>query len=144
LVFVTPTAFKEDVARRLNLSGIAFSLRYVTLSSLDRCSVEVQEVMAHERKLQSFMDAAIDHMKRLEALIYFYSPVRLTDHQTRTKICSVMNIEEGRLSQLTDFLVQSEVAAVTGNIIWLREPGVARKLLDNFVTRGVFLIENLV
>lgn len=144
LVFVTPTAFKEEVARRLNSSGTAFSPRYVTLPSLDRRSVDLREVAEHEGKLRSFMEAALDHLKQLEALVYFYSPVRLSDPHIRTKMCGVMSIEEERFSQLTNLLVQSEVAAITGEIIWLKEPGVAKKLLDDFITRGVFPIESLV
>ena len=144
MVFVTPTAFKEEVARRLGTSGASFGLRYAKPTSLDRRSVDLYEIAAHEGKLRAFMEAALDHLKRLEALIYFYSPVRMSDPQVRTKMCGVLSIREDQLGQLTDLLIQSDVAAVTGNIIWLKEPGVARKLLDGFITSGVFPIESLV
>lgn len=153
LVFVTKSIYKDDLGRRLNSSGASFSLRYAILPSLDPRSVEVQELTEeeeikelneHDGKLRSFMEAELDHLKRLEALIFFYTPVYRTNEQTRRKMCTVMGIEESRLSHLTDNLVQSKVAAVTGNIIWLRQPGVAKKLLDDFITRGVFPVESLV
>jgi hypothetical protein len=144
LVFVTLTAFKEDVAQQLSTLGASFGLRYATPASLDRRFVDFHEIAAHEGKLRSFMEAALDQLKRLEALIYFYSPVRMSDPHVRTKMCGVLSIKDDQLGQLTDLLVQSDVATFTGNIIWLKEPGVARKLLDGFITSGAFPIESLV
>jgi hypothetical protein len=83
-------------------------------------------------------------LSKLEALIYFYSPLRLDDNESMKKIVKILGISKSQLENLKRILLEADLAAVTGKIIWLKQAGVAKSLLSNYIDQDIFIIENLI
>jgi hypothetical protein len=83
-------------------------------------------------------------MLRYEALVYFYSPFKLDDQQVISKVLAILKIDNTKLDQLKELLTKSDLAAITGRILWLKQPAVAKELLNDFISKDVISISDLV
>lgn len=144
LIFVTKTSFKDShVISQLQTFGNPPNIREVSIAAIDKRTVSPEELLLHEAKLKAIIKNTLDSLKRFEALIYFYSPVYLSDVDQMRKIAEILKLNETQLEHLRGMLLQNDLAGVTGNIIWVRQPGVARTLLSDFIKEGVFVVEDL-
>lgn len=144
MVFVTPTGFKEIVRGRLESSQSNIHVEEVCIGDIDRRPVEADEKAKHQEKIKTVVQELLDLMVRYEALVYFYSPFNLDDQQKIDKIMTVLHINNTQLDQLRELLITSDLAAITGRILWLKQPVVAKELLNDFINKDAISVSSLV
>jgi len=144
LVFICKSAFKDKVVEKLRKSGSLISIKDLYISGIGEEEVSSKECVTHERKIYTLVSSLKEQLKKCEALIYFYSPFYLDDPKLINKIRSILKINKTQLNQLFKLLVQSNLASRTGNILWLKQPIIARKLLNDYIDDGTFHIEEMI
>lgn len=146
LIFVTKTSFKDDrVINKLRSSVKNLNIREISIAAIDQKTVSPRELLLqHENKIKLIAQNTIDLVLRLEALIYFYSPLHSNDKKSMRKIAKILKIDEDQLEYLKRVLLENDLADVTGSIIWLKQVGVAKLLLNNYISKDIFIIENLI
>lgn len=144
MVFVTQTGFKEEVRGRLESSKGNIHVEEVSIGDIDKRPVEPDEKAKHQEKIKTVVQELLDLMLRYEALVYFYSPFNLDDQQKIDKIMAVLHINIGELDQLRELLIKSDLAAITGRILWLKQPVVAKELLNDFINKDAISVSSLV
>jgi len=144
IVFVAPTGFKEEVRRRLESSGGNIHVKEVSIEDIDKRPAEPDEKAKHQEKLKNVVEDLLDLMVKFEALIYFYSPFNLNDQQKIKKVLAALDINSDKLDQLRELLIKSDLAEITGKILWLKQPVVAKELLSDFISQDVISINDLV
>ena len=144
LVFVCPSAFKEEVIEKIRLFNKNINVQVISIETIDKRISSTKEMTQHEKKVGAAIQGITDLAMRLEALIYYYSPLYLNDSKKIKKIQRLLGVGSQQLIQLVDILMNNDFAQSTGNILWLKHPSVARTLLSDFLDKGVFDIDNLV
>lgn len=144
MVFVTPTSFKETVQGRLESSRENIHAEEVYIGDIDKRLVGPDEKAKHQEKIKTVVLELLDLMLRFEALVYFYSPFNLDDQQKIDKVMAVLHIDNAKLSQLKELLIKSDLAAITGRILWLKQPVVAKELLNDFINTDAISVGSLV
>jgi len=144
LVFICKSAFKDKVVEKLRKSGSLISIKDLYISGIGEEEVSSKECVTHERKIYTLVSSLKEQLKKCEALIYFYSPFYLDDPKLINKIRSILKINKTQLNQLFKLLVQSNLASRTGNILWLKQPIIARKLLNDYIDDGTLHIEEMI
>ncbi len=144
LVFVTKTGFLETVRERIEVSIGNIEIKEVTIGDIDKREIGPGEKAIHQEKIKYVVQELIETMQRYEALVYFYSPFNIDDEQISQKIAKVLNIDVVELDQLRELLIKSDLGAITGRILWLKQPLVARELLSDFINDDTIPIVSLV
>ncbi len=143
IVFVTKTVFKETVRDRLELPQGNFRIEEVCVEDIDKRLAKPDEKAKHQEKIKTVVQELLDLVLRYEALVYFYSPFNLNDQHIIKKILVVLNIDNTKLDQLKELLIISDLAAITGRILWLKQPVVAKELLNDFISNDVISVSDL-
>ena len=143
LVFVTQTGFKEIVRSRLESSTGNIRIEEVSIEAIDDRPVPPDEKAKHQEKVKTIVDELLDLMLRYEALIYFYSPVNLDDQRKIEKISALLQADNKKIEQLNELLIKSDLAAITGRILWLTQPIVAKELLNDFISKDIISVSDL-
>ena len=144
IVFVTPTGFKEMVRGRLELSKGNIRVEEVSIRDIDERTVEPDEKAKHQEKIKTVVQELLDLMLRYEALVYFYSPFDLDNQQKIKQVLAVLNINNDKLDHLKELLIKSDLAEITGRILWLKQPVVAKDLLNDYISKDAISISDLV
>jgi hypothetical protein len=144
IVFVTKTSFKDTVRSRLESFKGNIHVRDLSISDIDKRLVGPDEKAKHQGKIKTVVQELLDLMLKYEALVYFYSPFNQDDQQKIEKIMTVLHINVGELEQLKELLIKSDLAAITGKILWLKQPVVAKELLNDFINRDIIPVDTLV
>jgi hypothetical protein len=144
MVFVTKTSFKETVISRLQSFGKPVDIQEVSVKSIDQREISVEELNKHEAKIKSLVKETMEILLRLEALIFFYSPLNAKDRSKINKIERILKISSIQFVQLREMLLKNDLIALTGDIIWLKQPGVVKSLLNDYINKDIFKIDELV
>jgi hypothetical protein len=142
LLLVTKTGFLEKVREHIKVGNI--EIKEVTIGDIDKREIGPGEKAIHQEKIKNVVRELLETMQRYEALVYFYSPFNLDDEQISQKIAKVLNVDVVELDQLRELLIKSDLAAITGRILWLKQPLVAKELLNDFINDDTIPIVSLV
>jgi len=143
VVLVTKTDLKPTVRKRIDTFLGAMRVEEVSIKEIDERVAEPSEKKKHQEKIESIANELVGLMLKLEALLYFYSPFTLDDGEKINKVMKILNINENGLSHLREVLVKNDLAAVTGRIIWLKQPLVAKGLLKEYIDNSTISIDDL-
>jgi len=144
LVFVCKLAFKDNVYDKLRSFGGLISIQDLYIPEIDKRDVSTKECETHEHKINAVTTSLKERLKECEALIYFYSPFYSDDPKLKNKIRSILKINQAQLDLLFKLLLQNNFASRTGKILWLKQPIIAKKLLNDYINDGTFNIEEMV
>ena len=144
LVLVCKSAFKDRVYDKLGSFGGSISIQDLFISEIDNREVSTKEHEMHQHKIDTLVESLKEYIKKCEALIYFYSPFYPDDSKLKNKIGSILKINQAQLDQLFILLKQNNLASKTGGILWLKQPIIAKKLLNDYINDGTFNIEEMV
>lgn len=144
LVFVCKSAFKNDVENKLKNFGGSISIYDLYISEIDKREVSTDEREKHRLKVNTLVETLSELLLKYEALVYFYSPFYLNNSEVKRKIRNVLQINQKQLDQFNDLLLKSDLASMTGRILWLKQPVIAKESLSNYLDSGIFNIEDLV
>ncbi len=143
LMLVTNTDLKENLRTRLEPLLRTMRVDEVSIQEIDERIAEPGERKKHQEKIEVIAKGLVELMLKFEALLYFYSPFTLDDGEKINRVMKVLQINEGSVSHLRELLVDNDLAAITGRIIWLKQPVVAKDLLNDFIDNGAILIDDL-
>ncbi len=143
LVFVFKSAFIGRIVERLNASGTNVSWHELHIPEIDDREITADERKIHGQKIAAIVADLENLLLRYEALIYFYSPFYLDDSATKAKIRNILKIKQTQAKQLEDLLLQNDLASMTGKILWLKQPVVAKVLLSDYIDQNIFSIDDL-
>lgn len=144
LVLVCKSAFKDKVYDKLKSFGGSISIQDLYISEIDKREVSTKERETHQHKINNVVRSLTERLLKCEALIYFYSPFYPDDPKLKNKIRSILRINQTQLNQLFTLLKQNDLASKTGSILWLKQPIMAKKLLNDYINDGTFNIEEMV
>ncbi len=144
LVFVCPSVFKDKVYEKIIDFGGSISTQDLCISEIDKRGVSTKESEAHKQKISTVVRNLRELLLKCEALIYFYSPFYPSDTELKKKISSILKINQIQLNQLFTLLLQNNLASITGKILWLKQPIIAKELLNDYINNGTFHIEEMV
>lgn len=144
LVFVCKSAFRDKVYDKLRSFGGSISIQDLYISEIDNKEISTKERETHKHKIDAVVRNFKECLKKCEALIYFYSPFYPDDPKLKNKIRSILKINQAQLDQLFKLLLQNNFASKTGKIFWLKQPIIAKKLLNDYINDGTFNIEEMV
>lgn len=144
LIFITPSLHKEVVIKKLNSYGANLSIGEVRIAAIDTCVLSQEEIEEHESKIKQIVKDTTDLLLKVESLIYFNAPLYLNNEFKIDKILKPLGIDKKQFNYLKSLLINNDLASITGNILWLKKPSVAKKLLDKFIKKGIFRIEDLI
>ncbi len=144
IVLVTLTGFREAVRGRLESSGGNIHVEEMTVEAIDERLVRPEDKAKHQEKIKTIVQELLDLMLRCEALVYFYSPFNLDDQRKINKVMEILHIDNAKLDQLRELLIKSDLAAITGRILWLKQPIVAKELLSDFINSDAISVTSLV
>lgn len=143
LVFVCKSDFKKDVVKKLHDSGAHISLQELHILEIDGRKTTANERKIHGQKIATIVADLTNLLLRYEALIYFYSPFYSDDLATKRKIRNILKIKQTQVKQLDDLLLQNDLASMTGKILWLKQPVVAKGLFSDYIDQNIFSIDDL-
>jgi len=143
IVFICQTGFLEGVVKKIRDSSGNIEPKVVTVASLDKREITPSEISVHEQKIDAFVKDTSESVLKLEALVYMYSPLRVDDKETQVKMAGLLKMDVNQLLALRQLLVDSDLASITGDILWLKQSGIARTLLDKYTEDGTFDLEQL-
>lgn len=143
VVLATKTDLKDVVRTRLESSLGPIPIEEVSIKEIDERIAEPEEKKKHQDKIKVIAKELAELILKFEALLYFYSPFTLDDREKINRVMKILEINESALSHLRELLVINDLAAVTGRIMWLKQPVVAKDLLKDFVDNGAILIDDL-
>jgi len=143
IVLVTKTELKPIVRSRIDHSLGTMRVEEVNIKEIDERTIGPLEKKEHDEKIEVIAKDVIEIILKLEALLYFFSPFDLNDGKKWNKVMKVLRMNESALSQLKELLVKNDLAAVTGHIIWLKQPLIAKAVLNDFIDNGTILIDDL-
>jgi hypothetical protein len=143
VVLVTKTELKQTVRGRIDTFLGAMRVEEVSIREIDERVAEPGEKKKHQEKIEAIADELVGLMLKLEALLYFYSPFTLDDAEKIKRVMKVLKVDESGLSHLREVLVKNDLAAITGRIIWLKQPLVAKGLLKEYIDNGTISIDDL-
>ena len=143
VVLVTKTDLKPTVRKRIDTFLGAMRVEEVSIKEIDERVAEPSEKKKHQEKIESIANELVGLMLKLEALLYFYSPFTLDDAEKIKRVMKVLKVDESGLSHLREVLVKNDLAAITGRIIWLKQPLVAKGLLKEYIDNGTISIDDL-
>jgi len=144
LVFVCPSVFKDKVYEKIIDFRGSISIQDLYISEIDKRGVSTKESEAHKQKISTVVRNLKELLLKCEALIYFYSPFYADDPKLKNKIRSILKINQTQLNQLFNLLLQNNFASITGKILWLKQPIIAKELLNDYINDGTFNIEEMV
>jgi hypothetical protein len=143
IVLVTLTGFREAVRSRLESLRGGIRVEEVCVEAIDERLVRPEDKAKHLEKIRIVVQELLDLMLRYEALVYFYSPFNLDDQHKINKIIAILDINLGELDQLRELIIKCDLAAITGRILWLKQPIVAKELLNDFINKDIISISSL-
>lgn len=143
LVFVFKSGFEQCIAEELHASGTHLLLQTLHMPAIDGQKITPDEQKSHKRKIATIAADLINLLLRYEALIYFYSPLYSDDLATKRKMRNILKIKQTQAKQLEDLLLQNDLASMTGKILWLKQPVVAKVLLRDYIDQNIFPIDDL-
>ncbi len=143
LVFVFKSGFEQDIAEELHASGTHLLLDELHMPAIDGQKITPDEQKSHKRKIATIAADLINLLLKYEALIYFYSPLYSDDLATKRKMRNILKIKQTQAKQLEDLLLQNDLASMTGKILWLKQPVVAKVLLSDYIDQNIFPIDDL-
>ncbi len=123
--------------------AIHILLQELRIPEIDGRKITANERKIHEQKIATIVADLTNLLLRYEALIYFYSPFYLNDLATKEKIRNILKIKQTQAKQLEDLLLQNDLASMTGKILWLKQPVVAKVLLRDYIDQNIFPIDDL-
>lgn len=144
LVFVCKTGFEQEVELKLRESNLSIVINDISIAEIDAREVSTAERKKHSQIVESLVNSVTDLVLRYESLIYFYSPFHQQDQKLRSKVKDILGINEHQHQQLDKLLLQYQLASRTGDILWLKQPLVAKDLLKNYIDQDIFIIEDLI
>lgn len=144
LVFICKSAFKDKVEGEFRGFRDTISIKDLYISEIDKREISTKEREKHQNKIDTIVSNLKECLLKCEALIYFYSPFRLNDPILKNKIVSILKINQTQLDQLFTLLKQNDLASKTGSILWLKQPIMAKKLLNDYISDGSFNIEEMI
>lgn len=144
LVLVCKSAFKDSVYNKFKSFGGLISIQDLYISEIDKRVVSTKERETHEHKIDTVVRNLTELLLKCEALIYFYSPFYPDDLKLKNKIRNILKINQTQLNQLFKLLLQNNFASKTGKIFWLKQPIIAKELLNDYINDGTFHIEEMV
>jgi hypothetical protein len=144
LILVTNTELKDTVRSRIDPHHLgAMQIKEVSIKEIDERTAEPGEKQRHQEKVEVIAKELVGLMLKFEALLYFYSPFMLDDARKLNRVMKILQIDKSAVSHLGALLIENELAAVTGQIIWLKQPLVAKDLLKNYLDNGDISIDDL-
>ncbi len=143
LVFICKSTFKDEVIEKLRKFNDLISIKDLYIPEIGEEEVSSREYVAHEHKIDTLISSLKEQLKKCEALIYFYSPFYTNESILKRKISSILKINLAQLDQLFTLLIQNDLASKTGKIVWLIQPIMAKKLLNDYINDGSFNIEEM-
>jgi len=143
LVFICKSTFKDEVIEKLRKFNDLISIKDLYIPEIGEEEVSSREYVAHEHKIDTLISSLKEQLKKCEALIYFYSPFYTNESILKRKISSILKINLAQLDQLFTLLIQNDLASKTGRILWLIQPIMAKKLLNDYINDGSFNIEEM-
>lgn len=144
LVFIYKSAFRDQVHDKLRDFGSLNSIQDLYISEIDEREISTKERERHRHKINTVVRSLTDRLLKCEALIYFYSPFYTDDPKLKNKIGSILKINQTQLNQLFKLLLQNNFASKIGEILWLKQPIIAKELLNDYINDGTFNIEEMV
>lgn len=129
---------------RLESSRGNIRVEEVSVEAIDERLVRPEDKAKHQEKIKTIVQELLDLMLRYEALIYFYSPFNLDDQQKISKVMAILHIDDAKLDQLRELLIKADLAAITGRILWLKQPIVAKELLNDLINEDAISVSSLV
>lgn len=143
LVFICKSTFKDEVIEKLRKFNDLISIKDLYIPEIGEEEVSSRGYVAHEHKIDTLISSLKEQLKKCEALIYFYSPFYTNESILKRKISSILKINLAQLDQLFTLLIQNDLASKTGRILWLIQPIMAKKLLNDYINDGSFNIEEM-
>lgn len=143
LVFVCQLVFKEKVLDELRNFRGHIQIQEIHIFEIDQRQVSVDEQEIHRRKIHCLVEDLTELSLMYEALIYLYSPFFLNDRERKKRVRKILGINQSQVDQLNNLLLNNDLASVTGRILWLKQPIVAKDLLKNYIEKNIFPIDNL-
>jgi hypothetical protein len=143
LVFVCKSAFKSDVENKLKNFGGAISIRDLYISEIDKREAGTDEREKHRQKIGTLVETVTELLLKYEALVYFYSPFYLNSSEKKNKIRNALQINQKQIDHLNELLLQNDLASITGRILWLKQPVIAKELFNDYLNNKTFNIDNL-
>lgn len=144
LVLVFKSALKDRVYNKLGSFGGSISIQDLCISEIDNREVSTKERETHQHKIDTVARSLTELLQKCEALIYFYSPFYPDDPKLKNKIKSILKINQTQLNQLFKLLLQNNFASKIGELLWLKQPIIAKELLNDYINDGTFHIEEMV
>lgn len=143
LIFVCKSAFKDDVENKLKNFGGSILIQEICISEIDKREISTQEREKHRYKVNVLVKKATELLLKYESLVYFYSPFYLNNLELKKKTRRLLQINQKQLDHLNELLLQNNFASVTGKILWLKQPVIAKELLNNYLNDKTFNISDL-
>lgn len=143
LMLITKTALKETVRSKLAPLPRAIRIEEVYIKEIDERTARPSEKQEHQAKIEVIAKELVELMLKFEALLYFYSPFTLDDEKKIKRVMRVLQIDDSAVSHLGKLLVENDLAALTGRIMWLKQPLVAKGLLNEYIDNGAISIGDL-
>jgi hypothetical protein len=144
LIFVCKQGFEDlNVIAPLQASGGTVNPKKISIASIDTRTITEEDVLVHEQKISSYVEDTSKLLKKMEALVYYYSPLDMEDASIKEKMIKALNINETQFLAMKEHLVKSNLAGVTGTILWLQQPGIAKKLFEKMLDDGTFNLLDL-
>ncbi len=144
LIFVCKSAFKDDVQNKIKNFGGSITIQDLYISEIDKREVSTDERETHKQKINTVVETLTEILLKYEALVYFYSPFYTDDSGVKKKIRSVLQIDQNKLNSLNKLLLQNDLASITGRILWLKQPVIAKELLNDYLDNKTLNIDDLI
>jgi hypothetical protein len=93
------------------------------------------EVSEHKRKVIQMVASEAEKIFMLEALFFFYFPANLTDIDLIKKIADKVGVSGKELDYLLEKMFDSKILNNIKNLVSVQDPKVARKFLDDLITK---------
>ena len=144
LILVSPTIHKEKIIEKLHSFTPNLDIKEILVQVDDIPEPSQQDINNHKTKIQSITEGTIDLLLKFESLVYFNSPMYLNNTSKVNNVLELLNISEVEFNYFKALLVKNGLAAVIGNILWIKKPEISKQLLNEFISKGVFNIKDLV
>ena len=96
------------------------------------------EVIEHKKVVTQIVATEAEKIYEIEALIYYYFPVRLTDIDLVKKIADKVGIKGSEMDYLLQKMFSAGLLKNIKNLVSVKDPKVAQKLLDDIIAeKGV-------
>lgn len=115
--------------------------KFVSEKEVDKHKKKIKEISVIETgKISKEIN---DLLLKFEALIYFYSPFNIDDAKTKAKIIKLLGMSEEKMFFLITIMTENMIVERVGDLLALSKHDVGRKLLNDYIDGGVFIIDQL-